>query len=272
MTARALVTRRMLLRDMGKAGVAVMVLGTTACSSDVTDNTTPTPEDGSTSSSSADSSTSVTPDSTTSTDAGPTTTGSTESGYRWHRANLGFVSAYILYREGEAALVDTGVGGSEGDIESALGEIGLDWGSVGHVIVTHRHPDHQGSLEAVIGASGAPWYAGAGDIEAITAATEGAVVATGDNVFDLRIIETPGHTPGHISVLDDAAGVLVAGDALNGADGGVAGPNPDFSDDMDEAMRSVFVLAGLEFETILFGHGEPVLVGGRDAVIDFAFG
>lgn len=264
MTAHALVTRRMLLRDMGKAGVAVMVLGTAACSSDVTDNATPTPEDDPPSTSSAESS--------TSTDPGPTTTGSTGSGHRWHRANLGFVSAYILYRGGEAALVDTGVGGSESDIESALSEIGLDWGSVGHVIVTHRHPDHQGSLEGVIGATGAPWYAGADDMEAISATTEGTVVTTGDNVFDLRIIETPGHTPGHISVLDDAAGILVAGDALNGADGGVAGPNPDFSDDMDAANASVFVLAGLDFETVLFGHGEPILEGGRDAVINLAFG
>lgn len=262
----------MLLRDMGKAGVAVMVLGTTACSSDVTDNATPTPENGVTSSSSADSSPSVPPDSTTSTDAGPTTTESTGSGHRWHRANLGFVSAYILYRGGEAALVDTGVGGSEGDIESALAEIGLDWGSVGHVIITHRHPDHQGSLEAVLGASDAPWYAGAGDMEAIDATTEGTVVATGDDVFDLRIIETPGHTPGHISVLDDAAGILVAGDALNGAEGGVVGPNPDFSEDMDAANASAQMLASFEYETILFGHGEPVLEGGRDAVADLAFG
>lgn len=272
MTAHAFVTRRMLLRDMGKAGVAVMVLGTAACSSDVTDNATPTPDDGSTSSSSTDNTTSVPPDSTASTDAGPTTTESTGPGHRWQRANLGFVSAYILYRGGEAALVDTGVEGSEGDIESALAEIGLDWGSVGHVIITHRHPDHQGSLDAVIGASDAPWYAGVGDIEAINATTEGTVVATGDNVFDLRIIETPGHTPGHVSVLDDAAGILVAGDALNGADGGVIGPDPDFSEDMEAATASVFLIAGLEFETILFGHGEPVIEGGRDAVTDLAFG
>lgn len=271
MTAHALVTRRMLLRDMGKAGVAVMVLGTAACSSDVT-NGSSIPEDGSPSTSPGDGSTSVPPDSTTSTTAQPTTTTTTGSGHQWHRVNLGFVSAYILYRGGEAALVDTGVDGSEADIESALSEIGLDWDSVGHVIVTHRHPDHQGSLEAVAGASGAPWYAGAGDMDAISATTEGTVVATGDNIFDLRIIETPGHTPGHISILDDAAGILVAGDALNGADGGVAGPNPDFSDDMEAANASVFVLAGLDFETVLFGHGEPILEGGRDAVIDLAFG
>jgi glyoxylase-like metal-dependent hydrolase (beta-lactamase superfamily II) len=186
--------------------------------------------------------------------------------------NLDFVSAYILYRDGEAAIVDTGVGGSEAAIEAALAEIGLSWDSVGHVIVTHKHPDHQGSVQAVLAATEAPWYAGAGDIAEIEAPREGTVIETVDMVFDLRIIPTPGHTPGHISVLDDAAGILVAGDALSGEDGVVAGPNPDFSEDMDAAMASVFILAGLEFETILFGHGEPILENGRDAVNDFAFG
>src|SRR6187399_762681 len=38
----------------------------------------------------------------------------------WQRANLGFVSAYVLARAGEAAIVDTGLPGSEGTIHEAL--------------------------------------------------------------------------------------------------------------------------------------------------------
>lgn len=269
MTDHTLVTRRMLLRDMGKAGLAVMLLGQAACSPDPTGDITPEPDTTTTPPGSASTSEATSP--TSSAPGDTATTAQPATGHQWHRVNLDFVSAYILYRGGEATIVDTGVGGSADAIEAALGEIGLGWDAVGHVIVTHRHTDHQGSLEAVVGASGAPWYAGAGDMEAISATTEGTVVTTGDNVFDLRIIETPGHTPGHISVLDDAAGILVAGDALNGANGGVAEPNPDFSDDMDAANASVFVLAGLDFETVLFGHGEPILEGGRNAVIDLAF-
>ena len=45
----------------------------------------------------------------------------------WTRVNLGFVSAYILVRGGEAAIVDTGVAGSARAIEAALGAVGLDW-------------------------------------------------------------------------------------------------------------------------------------------------
>lgn len=267
MTAHSLITRRMMLRDLGKAGLAVMILGTAACSEDPTLNATPTDEPGTTSTAGTSTST---PATTSSTAGGTSSTGQPTAGHEWHRVNLGFVSAYILYREGEAAIVDTGVGGSEGDIEAALSEIGLGWDSVGHLIVTHRHPDHQGSVDAVIAASQAPWYAGEGDIAAINASTEGTVVGDGDSVFDLQIIETPGHTAGHIAVLDEAGSILVAGDALNGADGGVVGPNPDFSEDMDSANASAAKLAGFDYGVALFGHGEPVLEDASGLVADLA--
>lgn len=248
---------------MGKAGLAVLVLGVAACRSQPSGNvSTSGPSDEGTSTTPEPSST--LPEST-STSFAPGQEGS------WHRVNLGFVSAYILYRGGEAAIVDTGVAGSEGAIDTGLGEIGLSWDDVGHIIITHRHPDHQGSLDAVLSQSGdTPWYAGAGDIDAIDASVDGRIVGDGDRVFDLDMIETPGHTPGHISVLDPAAGILVAGDALNGADGGVAGANPAFSEDMGLANVSVQKLAGFDYQVALFGHGEPVLENASEAVASLA--
>ena len=86
----------------------------------------------------------------------------------WHRVDLGFVSAYVLARGGEAAVVDTGVPGNEGAILEALEAAGLGWSDVGHVILTHRHQDHVGSAPAVLDAApGAAAYAGAADIPAI---------------------------------------------------------------------------------------------------------
>lgn len=243
--------------------MAVMVLGVAACSEEPTDEATPTSEPGSTS-------TSDQPTSTSSPSPAPTSSTGRSAGHQWQRVNLGFVSAYIIYRNGEAAIVDTGVEDSEGSIEAALGEVGLGWDAVGHLIVTHKHPDHQGSMRGVLEASSAPWYAGAGDIGAITAPTAGSMVGDGDAVFDLEIIETPGHTPGHISVLDPAGGVLITGDALNGADGRVAGPNPDFSEDMDLANASVAKLAEFDYEVALFGHGDPVTEGASGLVSELA--
>lgn len=255
----------MLLRDMGKAGLAVMILGTAACTSDSTDNATPTPG-----TSGGSSTTKPVSTSSTAATAASSSTAPPGAGTEWHRVDLGFVSAYLLYRGGEAVLVDTGVTDSQGAIEEALAEIGLGWASVGGVVLTHKHPDHQGSLEAVLAATDAPWYAGAADIPAITAATEGMPAGDGDQVFGLDIIETPGHTPGHISVLDPTAGVLVAGDAINGEGGGVAGPDPGFSEDIEMANASVAKLAGFDFEVILFGHGEPVTSDGSGLLADLA--
>ena len=71
-------------------------------------------------------------------------------GVAWERVNLGFVSAYILSRGGEAAIVDTGVGGSADAIEQSLTAVGLDWSAVGHLILTHKHGDHAGSAADVL--------------------------------------------------------------------------------------------------------------------------
>lgn len=187
----------------------------------------------------------------------------------WRRIDLGFVSAYVLARNGEAAIVDTGVAGSADSIETSLSLLGLGWADVGHVIVTHLHGDHIGSMFDVMErAAGATGYAGAADIPAIDSPRALVAVEDGDDVFDLRIIATPGHTPGHISVLDRQAGVLVAGDALVGSP--LAGPNPRFSSDIAQANASVANLTAFDYEIILFGHGDPILEGGSDAVAALA--
>jgi glyoxylase-like metal-dependent hydrolase (beta-lactamase superfamily II) len=262
-TAYAFPTRRVLLRDLGKAGLAILVLGSAACAAD---DTTPSTEGGSDS---------TEPDPSATTAPAPSSTPTTQasvSGHQWARANLGFVSAYVLYRRGESAVVDTGVAGSEASIGEALTTAGLGWESVGHVIVTHKHNDHQGSLQGVLdSATGATWYAGAEDMSAIVANSPGMPVGDGDSVFGLEIIETPGHTPGHISVLDPLGRILVVGDsARGGPEGGLAGPNAQFSEDLTLAHESVRKMAGFDYEVVLVGHGEPVLEGGTAAMTALA--
>ena len=265
MTAHRLINRRMAIAEMGKAGLAIVVFGTAACSDQSTGTTilgSTTEPPGST----GELTTATTGASASSSTTTPTST-TASAATAFQRANLDFVSAYILYRGGEAALVDTGVDGSAAAIESALGEAGLDWGSVGHVILTHKHPDHAGSVDAVMEqAPEATLYAGAAEIPEIISAVTPQGVADGDMVFDLRMIDTPGHTAGHICVLDQAAGILVAGDALVGTTSGVGPPDPSFSEDMTFALESVAKLAGFDYEIALFGHGEPLLEGASAAV------
>jgi glyoxylase-like metal-dependent hydrolase (beta-lactamase superfamily II) len=248
-------TRRLFLSDLGKGVAAAFVLA--ACAADpgassATSGPTAPPSTG------AEPPGGTTAGSTgTTTGAAGTTTATPEGELAWARANLGFVSAYVLVRSGEAAVVDTGVSGSADAIEAVLTELGLEWADAGHVILTHEHRDHVGSLQAVLDrATGATGYAAEPDIRNITTPRPLTPVADGDLVFGLQVVATPGHTAGHISILDPGR-LLVAGDAINGFDG-VSGPNPAFTSDMPAAIESARRLGGLAYTTAVFGHGEPL--------------
>ena len=121
-------------------------------------------------------------------------------------------------------------------------------------------------------ASGATLYAGDSDIPQIVSETAPQPVGDGDSVFGLEIIDSPGHTAGHICVLDAGAGILVTGDALSGTGGGVAPPDASFSEDMTVAMETVLKLGGFNYEIALFGHGEPLTEGASTAVAALAAG
>jgi glyoxylase-like metal-dependent hydrolase (beta-lactamase superfamily II) len=182
----------------------------------------------------------------------------------WDRVDLGGVSAYVLVRGREAAVVDTGVPGSAAAIGAVLRAAGPGWAGVRHVVVTHHHPDHAGSIAAVLQrATRATAYAGAGDLGRITAPRRLRAVGDGAEVLGLRVVTTPGHTDGHICVYDSGTRVLVAGDALTNT-AGLAGSNPQFTADPAAAERSVRKLARLRPGTILVGHGAPVERGAAD--------
>lgn len=266
MTRSHLLDRRTFLADLGHGAVALAIVGIAGCGPNVVASLAPTATAAPPPAPSRDSAGPGTPAPTGGAASAPP--GSPSSGKTWERVNLGFVSAYVLIRGGEAALVDTGVAGSEAAIESSLTSIGLGWSAVGHVIITHHHGDHSGSRIAVLDrAAQATGYAGAADIPAM-GGVELAVVGDGDRVFDLEIVTTPGHTAGSISVLDAVNGVLVAGDALGTADGQPILPGERFTADMAEAKRSIVKLGGLTFETLLVGHGDPIETGAAALVAE----
>jgi glyoxylase-like metal-dependent hydrolase (beta-lactamase superfamily II) len=89
--------------------------------------------------------------------------------------------------------------------------------------------------------------------------------------MDLAIIPTPGHTPGQIAVHDEAAGILIVGDAINyGEDAGfVLLPT---SEDVPQTRASFNVLAGLSFDTMLGGHGDPLIGGASGKLNEYLAG
>ena len=187
------------------------------------------------------------------------------------RVNLGFVNAYVLVRGKEAAVVDTGTPNNASKIADVVRTAGLGWDAVHHVILTHHHPDHIGSVGEVLAAAAkATAYAGAADIPQIKSPRPVKAVADNDEVFGLRVIATPGHTPGHVCVFDPAGSLLILGDAMNNRDNKLTGPNPQYTADMAEAHQSVKKLAKLKFQRAVFGHGGPIDKGASQAIATLA--
>jgi glyoxylase-like metal-dependent hydrolase (beta-lactamase superfamily II) len=248
------VGRRWLLVQSGRGAVGIAVLGMAACS-----------DSGSTSESTSD----PTQSQAEGTEPPGSGAGSAAGAMSWSRVNLGFVSAYVLVRGKEAAVVDTGVGGSADAIGEVLDQAGPGWAGVRHVVLTHKHPDHAGSISDVLSEAGsATGYIGQADLAEVDVGGL-RVLGDGDEVFGLQIVATPGHTPGHLAVFDEDTSVLVAGDALTN-EGALAGSNPEFTEDEAAAVASVHKLAQLAPSTILVGHGDPVVDGAAAALEQLA--
>jgi hydroxyacylglutathione hydrolase len=166
--------------------------------------------------------------------------------------------------------------------------------------LTHAHPDHQGASKEVCEHLEVPFWVGERDADAAerpeligerqpdhpiaqffhrTMTGPGRrvdrILREGDEVAGFRVIETPGHSAGHVVFFREADRVLVIGDVLNSADPltllpGLREPRPYFSPDPAENRRSARKLAPLEPELVLFGHGPPLRDPSR--FVDFVNG
>jgi glyoxylase-like metal-dependent hydrolase (beta-lactamase superfamily II) len=177
------------------------------------------------------------------------------------------VSAFVLVRGNEAAIVDTLTAGNAERIGGVIQSAGLSWSAVRHVILTHYHPDHVGSVGDVSGlASQATIWAGPADIPQIPLNRPIQAAADGQEVFGLQIVATPGHTPGHLSVLDPRASSLFVGDAAFNIGGQLVDILlPQFTADADQARASIRKLGALGFERAWFAHGPPIERGAAAA-------
>jgi hydroxyacylglutathione hydrolase len=84
----------------------------------------------------------------------------------------------------------------------------------------------------------------------------------GDDVAGFRVVETPGHSAGHLAFWRESDGVLILGDVLNSINvttglRGLHEPKTYFTADPAANRRSARRLAELEPKLTLFGHGPP---------------
>jgi len=195
------------------------------------------------------------------------------------------INCYII----EGVLVDSGIRNSYSTIKKTLREI-----PVYQHILTHAHPDHQGCsgqlcaefaitllchpdevfrTETGLVTKDYPdrnhwlaklqqkYWSGQGHRVNRT-------VVEKDMIGSFQVIETPGHSAGHISLFREYDGVLIIGDAATNMNllttkSGLHLPPNLFTSDQQLNMRSLQKLAKLNPAIICFGHGPVMTNTGR---------
>ena len=71
----------------------------------------------------------------------------------------------------------------------------------------------------------------------------------------IEIVASPGHMPGHISVYIREIKALVTGDSMIMADGELQTPNPVYTLDMDESVRTIEKYMRYDIEQVVCYHG-----------------
>jgi glyoxylase-like metal-dependent hydrolase (beta-lactamase superfamily II) len=171
------------------------------------------------------------------------------------------VRCFVVADAGGVVLVDTCTPGSIEAIGAALAKVGAAWSDVTDIVLTHSHFDHVGGLtESAELASGATVWAGAQDAPEISTVDGRAVrpLAESDRVGNMRVLHTPGHTLGHLSVLHEGASILFIGDLVGSADGALSFGPSAFTADPGLSRQSLRRVVELQPDRILFSHGGEV--------------
>jgi len=204
-------------------------------------------------------------------------------------------NAYLVASDHDLVLVDGGMSADVPRIISQIESLGRAVTELDAIVITHAHGDHTGGVEKLVRQSGAGVIAHRDDVpyiegernlpttslvmrairwldDLISGRGEGAAVTRAVQDQDcleflggLRVIHTPGHTPGSISLYQEQRGILFCGDLLfNGnlftGRGGLRQSPRFFSADPDEAARSLSSLSPLDVHVLCVGHGEPIVL------------
>ena len=170
-------------------------------------------------------------------------------------------------------LLDVGFPGQLDRIAEHLEGISRDLDDVRGVVLTHQDGDHVSGLHEVVERTeatvfahelAAPYVDGRMDpikggddryppvpvdVEIVDGVTFRTVAGP------MRVVFTPGHAPGHVSLYVPDERLLIAADALTAGDGTLQGPSEAYTLDMDEAVSSLDRLADLDVERTLCYHG-----------------
>ena len=183
----------------------------------------------------------------------------------------------LVWDDNTAVLLDTGLPGQLMLIRGEMEKAGVAFDRLRLVVITHQDTDHIGNIASLKNAleglkvfshaeekpyielekKPVKWtqerfsQAGAGPaIDYALADGEELEVCGG-----IKVIHTPGHTPGHICLYLKKYKTLVTGDAVNLVNGQLVGPNPQYTYNMDIAIDSLNKLKQFDIEKVICYHG-----------------
>lgn len=210
------------------------------------------------------------------------------SAYRVYRIGLPNVSAYVIYRPGEAILVDCGNSGSEDKILKIFDHLRLKPEMLRLLVLTHSHFDHAGSAGRMRELTGCKVMVHQSEADRLKEGyspippgtrwkakllvTLGRIFARKlmkfpgtepdllvEESFDLKafgfpgqVIHTPGHTFGSMVVLMEE-GQLITGDTMFGVEN--KQHFPPFAEDLRALLRSWEHIRDMQITTCYPAHG-----------------
>ena len=199
---------------------------------------------------------------------------------------------YILVDADGLTLIDTGLPHREKAILTYVTSMGKSAQDVKRIILTHSDLDHIGSLAALKKLTGARTYASQIEAHAIATGIPSRPIRSSgfslrrmmialarpfmktmpiqvDEIVSdgqvlpvlggLRVVDTAGHTPGHISLFAPAKGILFCGDSMVSDENGLHGSRSGLTWDEAKARESEKKQAALGATIVCSGHGPVVM-------------
>jgi glyoxylase-like metal-dependent hydrolase (beta-lactamase superfamily II) len=175
----------------------------------------------------------------------------------------------------EPVLIDTGFPGRSQGIVANLAALGLKPNDIAHILLTHHDVDHVGNAKALQQLSGANLWAPQIDVPYIHGELNrpgikrivqtlirvdkphvDKIYAEGQKIGSIEVIPTPGHTPGHVSLL--YGDILFAGDLVRSNKGKLNAFPAMMTWNTSEYKKSLKHAGTLSFEIVCPAHGLPV--------------
>lgn len=200
----------------------------------------------------------------------------------------------FLEDDGSVTLVDCGLTRAPAAIVRGLAALGRRPSDVQRIVLTHAHEDHAGGAARMVRETSADGvavhtaeaeYARSGSrpplprtlfsrlrsggfaaVPVVEELHDGQIL---DIAGGVEVLHTPGHTPGHISLLHRDSGVLITGDSIFNMNARMRWPIAAFCTDAVQNEQTATRLADAEYTTAAFTHGPHIAQTGREAIRSF---